>query len=334
MTTSARPWLLPTLTALSVGVVAASGQTNVIVIVSDDAGYADFGFMRNAASFANPGQMGAIPTPNLDRLASRGVTLTNAYAASVCSPSRAMLTTGMYGQRFGYNNNIATQTGPMHQATTTQGLPTGITTVFERMQAAGLETAVVGKWHLGAHVDGGGQPGNRPQNQGVESFQGIIGGSRSYFVGSAAEPDNLRETLSNGAGTVTVDRSVEGYHTGQYVTDVFGDWSANYIRSKANTTQPFFLYSSFTAPHTPMQATSGDLAYIDSLGIAGFTGNRRTQAAMQYALDRNIGKILEAVDDPDGNPNTNDSILNNTLIVFINDNGGDSSDCRSRVRRP
>ncbi len=93
-----------------------------------------------------------------------------------------------------------------------------------------------------------------------------------------------------------------------------------------NRRRAVFPLRSFTAPHTPMQATAADLAYIDSLGEPGFTGNRRTYAAMQYAMDRNVGKILEALDDPDGNPETEDGIADNTLVIFINDNGGDCCD--------
>ena len=94
----------------------------------------------------------------------------------------------------------------------------------------------------------------------------------------------------------------------------------------ANDSDPFFLYTSFTAPHTPMEATASDLAFIDSLNEPGFTGNRRTYAAMQYAMDRNVGKILDTLEDPNGDGDMSDSIADNTLLLFINDNGGDCCD--------
>ncbi|MCA9234417.1 MAG: sulfatase-like hydrolase/transferase [Planctomycetales bacterium] len=309
---------------------AANAQSNVVVIISDDAGWADYGFMRNIDSAADPGNRGAVPTPNLDALAAQGVAFTNAYTGAVCSPSRAMIVTGQYGTRFGYGSNIQSSTTAINNASTVQGLPTEITTVWERMQGAGYATAAVGKWHLGEHADGGGQLGNRPENQGIEFFQGLWEGSRSYTVGSTTGAGALRETISDGAGGVTSNVVIEGNYSGQYVTDVFGNQSADYIRNNAGGAEPFFLYTSFTAPHTPLQATAADLAYIDSLGEPGFTGTRRTYAAMQYAMDRNVGKVMAALADPAGDgvgPGKDaDSILDDTLVIFINDNGGDCCD--------
>jgi arylsulfatase A-like enzyme len=319
--------VLPT---LLVAPKPAASQSNVVVIISDDAGWADYGFMRNAVSAADPGNSGAVPTPNLDALAARGVTFTNAYTGSVCSVSRAMITTGQYGTRFGYGLNIAgSDTTPINNAATVQGLPTNITTIWERMQSAAYDTAAVGKWHLGQHANGGGLLGNRPENQGIEFFQGLWGGSRNYTVGDVTGSGQLRETISDGAGGIISNNSIESNYSGQYVTDVFGDQSAEYIRNQAEGS-PFFLYSSFTAPHTPMQATATDLAFIDSLGEPAFSGNRRTYAAMQYAMDRNVGKIMAALEDPAGDGtdagHDSDNILDETLIVFINDNGGDCCD--------
>lgn len=327
-------WPLGLAFALLVGLMTemprAVAQSNVVVIISDDAGWADYGFMRDADSAADPGNRGSVPTPNLDMLAAQGVTFTNAYTGSVCSPSRAMITTGQYGTRFGYGSNIAGGSGAINNTNIPQGLPTEAVTVWERMQAVGYDTAAVGKWHIGEHSSGGGQLGNRPEHQGVEFFQGLWAGSRGYFAGSQTGSGQLRETVSDGAGSISSNSVIEGNYTGQYVTDVFGDQSADYIRDSADNADPFFLYSSFTAPHTPMQATTSDLAFIDSLNEPGFTGNRRTYAAMQYAMDRNVGKILNALQDPagDGNApgNDSDSVLEDTLIIFMNDNGGDCCD--------
>lgn len=305
----------------------AAAQSNVVLIVTDDAGWADYGFMRDATGDADPGNAGAVPTPNLDRLAGSGVTFTNAYTASVCSPSRAMITTGQYGTRFGYGSNILSSTEAINTADTVQGLPTSAVTVWERMQSVGYDTAAIGKWHIGQHANGGGLLGNRPENQGVEHFEGLWGGSRGYFVNGATGTQALRRTLSDGAGGISSNAVVENQYTGQYVTDVFGDQSADYIRDKAtNDADPFFIYTSFTAPHTPMQATASDLAFIDSLNVPGFSGNRRTYAAMQYAMDRNVGKILDALEDPNNDGDPADSIAEETLILFINDNGGDCCD--------
>ncbi|MEM6257850.1 MAG: sulfatase-like hydrolase/transferase [Planctomycetota bacterium] len=300
----------------------AQGRPHVLVIISDDAGYADFGFQGSKK----------IPTPNFDRLAARGVVFSNAYAGSVCSPSRAMLATGMYTARIGYSNNISSTgfvTKPITDTPTPQGLPNHAVTIWERMQSAGYRTACIGKWHLGAHPDGirNGKPvpGNLPQNQGVEHFHGIIAGSRSFWVGEARGSQALRLINSNGKGGVDQDKVVEADFAGQYITDTFGDMTVDYIRKHAGADKPFFLYSSFTAPHNPMHATKEDIAAIAKLGH-GFKKNREIQAAMQLALDRNIGKILDALDDPDNDGDNADSIRDSTLVVFVNDNGGDSHD--------
>lgn len=300
----------------------AQAKPNVLLIISDDAGYADFGFQGSKK----------IPTPHFDALAARGVAFSNAYAGSVCSPSRAMLATGMYTSRIGYSNNISSSgfvTKPITETPIVQGLPTKAVTIWERMQSLGYNTACIGKWHLGAHPNGTRNgnivQGNVPQNQGIEHFHGIIAGSRSFWVGEARGTQALRLIESNGKGKVSDDKVVEADYAGQYVTDTFGDMTVDYIRKHAGGDKPFFMYSSFTAPHNPMHATKEDIAAIAKLGH-GMKKNREIQAAMQLALDRNIGKILASLDDPNGDGDTADSIRDNTLILFINDNGGDSHD--------
>lgn len=312
---------------LVTGPAVSQSRPNVVLIITDDAGWADYGFMRAADPAANPGAKGAIPTPNLDRLASLGVTFTNAYTGSVCSVSRAMITTGRYSNRFGYGNNIISDTSPIGTSSTDQGLPTSEVTIWERMQSVGYSTAAIGKWHIGQHANNGAVLGNRPENQGVEHFEGLWGGSRPYFVGSETGTEALRRTLSDGAGGVSQTTVTESDYSGEYVTDVFGDLSVDYVRANAlNSDTPFFLYTSFTAPHTPMQAIPTDLQYIDSLDVPGFSGARRTYAAMQHAMDRNVGKLLDAIEDPNGDGDSSDSVSDNTVFLFINDNGGDCCD--------
>ena len=293
-------------------------QPNIVLIISDDAGYVDFGFQGSQV----------IPTPNLDQLASRGVRFTNAYIQSVCSPSRAILATGQYGGRFGYEQNIPSSSAVIG-TTRTIGLDPEQTTVFDRMKGLGYQNLAVGKWHLGLHADNvqGNTliaPGNRPTQQGVDEFFGLLGGSRPYFIGDQNSQSNrlIIETL-DGAGIVQ-ETIVENNFAGQYITDVIGNGTADYISSHYKQ-GPFFVYSSFTAPHTPMQATIADLATIDILS-PGLSGNRRIYAAMQLAMDRAIGNILNRIDDPNNDGNTEDSIAEETLVIFINDNGGDCCD--------
>jgi arylsulfatase A-like enzyme len=106
------------------------------------------------------------------------------------------------------------------------------------------------------------------------------------------------------------------------VTDAFGDEATKFVADHANQADPFFLYVSFTGPHSPYpQAKEQDLAEFDSTSLSGF---RKNAAALTYAVDRNVGHILDRVSDPDGNGDTSDSIADNTIILFLNDNGAPS----------
>ena len=108
----------------------------------------------------------------------------------------------------------------------------------------------------------------------------------------------------------------------RHITDAYGDRASQFVATHANQANPFFMYVPFTAPHSPYsQAKQQDLAEFDNTSL---TGLRKNTAALTYAMDRAVGNIIARVNDPDGNPNTNDSIAGNTIIVFINDNGGNT----------
>ncbi len=290
---------------------------NVVLIISDDAGWADFGFQGSTV----------IPTPQLDRLAQRSVRCTYAYAGSVCSPSRAALVTGVYHSRIGYDFNIIGDASIIGTAPTV-GLEADQVTMFDRLKELGYSTSVVGKWHLGRHQDNVQnnfliREGNQPNRMGVDEFWGLLEGSRSYWCGKATDGELRHQVLdSNG---IIKDTLIERQFDGQYVTDVLGELSCRAIQKRANKDRPFFLYASFTAPHTAMQATDDDLAAIDATG-KGLTGNRRVYAAMMLAMDRQVGRILNTIRDPNQDGDDSDSVEDNTLIIFINDNGGDCCD--------
>lgn len=291
----------------------ALATPNVIVLISDDAGWADFGFMDSITGATTP-----IPTPNLDALAARGVKFSSAYTAMVCSPSRAAITTGGYQQRQGYEyniNNLTSATGPF------EGLPVEANTIWERMKSVGYTTGAVGKWHIGSIADASPtEPGNRPQNQGVDEFYGMWRGSRVYNVGGQTNTRALRETIVDEFGNVT-DTVVEGDLAGQYITETFGDYAVQFISDHHDDTDPFFLYQAFTAPHGPLN-NSPD---FNDPRLSGLSGNRKQYASMMLTMDDEIGRILDRLDDPDGNGNNSDSITDDTLVMFINDNGGASS---------
>lgn len=247
-------------------------RPNVLVILIDDAGYNDFGFMGSSD----------LPTPHIDALAGDGVVFTDGHvAATVSSPSRACLMTGRYGHRFGYECN------PGHG---TNGLPLSEQTLAEVFKGAGYYTAAIGKWHLGSRKE------QHPNNRGFDFFYGMKAGSREYFYNEAESdcPGDIRNLLQN-------DCQVQ---FGGYLTDVLSDKAVDFIRE---TTTPFMMYLAYNAVHTPMQAPEDDLML--------FQGHPRQKlAAMTYALDRGIGKVVRALKET--------GKYDNTLIFFLSDNGG------------
>jgi len=287
-------------------------KPNVVVIISDDAGYSDWGFMDDYLQTLNPGQpKSTVPTPNLDALRKRGTLLTNAYTAAVCSPSRAAIVTGSYQQRIGYEYNINNLTG----ANDVDGLSSDAVTIFDHMKSEGYTTGVVGKWHLGARANDSGD-GNRPEHQGVDEFFGIWKGSRNYTIGAVGGSGTLRETFASPFTDTVLETTPPWNTTNKYVTNAFGIGAVNFIERHYADPDPFFLYVSFTAPHSPI----GPSPDINDPRLSSLTGKQKDYASMVLTMDREIGNILNTLDDPakDGSV----SLTDNTLVIFVNDNGG------------
>ncbi|MFD2725178.1 sulfatase-like hydrolase/transferase [Hyunsoonleella rubra] len=195
--------------------ISKSEPPNIIIILVDDAGYVDFGFMGSKD----------LETPNIDALAKSGVVFTDAHvSATVCAPSRAGLITGKYQQRFGFEAN---GTGGI-------GLSDDVVTMADVFKTNGYNTYALGKWHLGEDAS------DHPNNRGFDEFYGFLAGSRSYFP--LENPSKAQMLQHNGKRVV-----FEGY-----MTDVLGDQSVNYIQESAD--KPFFMYLSYNAVHTPMHA--------------------------------------------------------------------------------
>lgn len=217
-----------------------------------------------------------IPTPHLDALAAAGVRCTNGYVSGpYCSPTRAGLLTGRYQERFGHEFNCS---GP------TQGLPLSETTLADRLKSAGYVTGMVGKWHLGESAD------RHPQRRGFDEFFGFLGGAHDYF---------------NDGGIV---RGTESVDEPEYLTDAFGREAAAFIDRRKN--EPFFLYLTFNAVHTPMQADDARLAKFAHIEDK----TRRTYAAMTSAMDDAVGRVRRKLADA--------GLEQKTLVLFLSDNGG------------
>jgi arylsulfatase A-like enzyme len=200
-------------------------KPNVIVVLIDDAGYADFGFMGCKD----------LETPNIDKLAKQGVVFTDAHVTStVCAPSRAGLLTGKYQERFGFEAN-----GTGSKESGEIGLADNVVTLADVFKQNNYKTIALGKWHLGYNED------DHPNNRGFDEFYGFLAGSRSYFPLKNANSHNMLQ--QNGKRV-----EFEGY-----LTDVLGNRAVNFIEE--NKEQPFFMYLAFNAVHAPMDAKEEDL---------------------------------------------------------------------------
>lgn len=229
-----------------------------------------------------------IKTPHLDALAANGIRFTDGYvSASVCAPSRAGILTGRYQERFGFEHNLSV---PKHVKPESVGIPLDEILVSDRMKALGYRTGIIGKWHVGEHLTD-----HHPNARGFDFFFGMLGGSHTYW------PTLKKNKLLRDGKQVTEIRT-------PYLTDWFSREAEDFVTKDKK--QPWFLYLSYNTPHTPMQAKDEDLAKY-----AHITPKRRqTYCAMQHCMDENIGKIIAKLKET--------GQLENTLIVFISDNGG------------
>lgn len=255
-------------------------KPNLVLILVDDAGYDDFGF-TGCTDWK---------TPNIDRIATGGVTFTDAYVtASVCGPSRAGLITGRYQQSFGHEENL---TGGLAVPVPVEkfGLPLKIPTLGRLLRDEGYATAAFGKWHLGEHDH------FHPNERGFDHFVGFLGGHRSFWP--------LSQKAHRGH-KLMVNRQVT--KTPEYLTDHLGKAAVEFI--DRHTDQPFFVYLAYNAVHSPLHATDDDLKALDHIKDK----RRRVLGAMTIALDRSVGHVLDCL--------KKNRLEEDTVVVFTNDNG-------------
>jgi arylsulfatase A-like enzyme len=239
---------------------AADPKPNILLIVSDDQGYADVGFQGCKD----------IPTPHLDRLASEGMHCTRGYASHpFCSPTRAGLMTGRYQHRFGHENN------PFYDPKDTrEGLPLSEKLLPEFLREAGYVTGWIGKWHLGA------APAFSPLKRGFTETFGFIGGGHRYQnwkVNPAVEYQ------------VPIKRNGTPVEVTEHLTVAFGAEASAFIRR--HPAEPWFLYLAFNAPHTPHEPTAERLERFASIPDM----KRRQYAAQVSLMDDAIGQALNAL---------------------------------------
>jgi arylsulfatase A-like enzyme len=252
----------------------AAGKPNIVLILADDLGNADLGYRGSD-----------IKTPNIDALARGGVRCEAYYGLPVCTPARAALMTGRYPMRDGLQTLVIF---PSH----TYGLPTDERTLPQALKDAGYNTLMVGKWHLG-HAD----RKYWPQNRGFDYFYGNLIGEVDYF------------TKERG-GVIDWQRNGKFLKEDGYFTTQIGDDAVKLINEQS-VDKPFFLYFASLAPHAPYQAPQKD---IDALRDKFPDEKRRAYAAMIEELDKQVGRIVDALQKK--------GLRDNTLIIFTTDNGG------------
>lgn len=305
--------------------VKAQGKPNVLVIVADDFGWADTGFQGSEF----------YETPNLDRLAAKGMMFTDGYAAcGVCSPSRASLLTGRYTPRSGVTDWIRgyqAEKSPQQLSEyklvgpqNVYNLPTEETTIAEVLKEGGYKTCFVGKWHLGEDAQ------HYPQNQGFD--KNVAGWERGSPSGNRTNNQSYYTPYNNPYLT-------DGA-SGEFLTDRLVDESIQWMGE--NKSDPFFLYLSFYVVHTPIHPKPEKIPYYQekatSMGLdnqvaltkdvewiqnspnpKGHWNERILQSSAEYAaliesMDENIGRVLNYLE--------SSGLDENTIVVFTSDNGG------------
>jgi arylsulfatase A-like enzyme len=226
-----------------------------------------------------------IPTPHLDRLADEGTLFTNAY---VSAPVCVVSRMGLLtGQ---YQQRFGMYDNIYGEEKVRLFLnQTLLPNVF---QDAGYRTALVGKWHLNGNKKEQYSSGN-PQQRGFDEFISFLGGDSPFWKGTP------------------VSRGGDHYPSPEYLTDLWGTEACDFI--DRNHIQPFFLYLAFNAVHSPMHALDSDQDQFPDVKDE----NRRIYDGMLLAMDRSIGRVLESLD--------MHGIADNTIVVFLNDNGGGES---------
>ena len=319
-------------------VCTADERPNIIVIMADDIGYSDIGCYG-----------GEIETPTLNGLAEGGLRFTQFYNTGRCCPTRGCLLTGLYPHQSGIGWMMTDRGHDGYRG----DLNNNCRTMAEVLKPAGYSTYGVGKWHVTKHVQPDGPKHNWPRQRGFDRFYGTITGAGSFF-----DPGTLTRDNQNITPTTDPEYKPEQY----YYTDAISDNAVRYIddHCEQNADKPFFMYLMYTAAHWPMHALPKDIAKYKGRYDDGYAPvrNRRAKrvvelglvsdacepapligdwesvehkawearcmevyAAMIDSMDQGIGRVVSSL--------KKNNEFDNTLIVFMQDNGG----CQETIGR-
>jgi arylsulfatase A-like enzyme len=261
--------------------IQAQNKPNIIFILADDLGYGDLGCYGATD----------IQTPNIDKLGESGIKFTRAYANStVCSPSRAAILTGNYPDAVGVPGVIRDMPD-----NTWGNLKDDVVTLPEKLQKFNYTTALIGKWHLGYESP------DLPNDRGFQYFKGYVGDMMDdYYTHERAGINWMRENQ-------------KPIKSQGHATDLFTDWTLDYLEKQKNQKQPFFLFLTYNAPHDPVQPPQDWLKKVQ-LREQKSTPKRQKMIALIEHLDYNVGRLLNYL--------KSSHLDRNTIIVFTSDNGG------------
>ena len=306
---------------------------NIVFILADDLGINDI------STFGGGLAGGKVQTPNIDRLARQGAIFTQAYAGNAtCAPSRAMLMTGRYPTRTGYeytptppgmgrivtmisNDLKAKGKSPIPRSVYTkpdgdvpdfygQGLPASEVTIAETLKDNGYHTVHIGKWHLGYGDRGA-------HNQGFDESLHMddmyyLPKNDPNVVNAELDFDPIDKFLWARGDFANSFNGGDGFRPGGYLTDYWTDESLKVI--EANKNRPFFLYLAHWGVHTPLQATKADFDAVNGTVGEDTTHRLKVYGGMLRALDRSVGRVMDKLEE--------EGLAENTIIVFSSDNGG------------
>lgn len=288
-------------------------RPNIVQIMADDLGWGAVGY--NGQEF--------VKTPFIDTLAENGMVFHRAYAAPVCSPTRASLQVGYHTGHTWTDRNIRWHAKGFRKASKTIG---------KVLKEAGYVTGAFGKWGFGGSKGEGkvlhqnpviDNPTTLPTNQGYDEFYGCLDHVRAhtYFMSSLWEdspkgPSGLTLTPTGN----TVDAKFN-----RYCHDLYAQHSERFLRKHASQSRPFYLQIHYQIPHAPLaqiEKVAGWFEQYSDVDTAGWSDKAKQYAAMVTRMDRSIGRILALLRDPNEDGETGDSVLEKTLILFTSDNGG------------
>lgn len=312
---------------------AAERRPNIVVILSDDMGFSDIGCYG-----------GEISTPNLDRVAAGGIRFTQFYNACRCCPTRAALLTGLYPHEAGMGHMSGREGPDAYQGE----LSDQCVTIAEVLRTAGYRTYLAGKWHVSRNKGPRGSKHDWPLQRGFDRFYGTIAAAGSYF-----DPG----TLTRGNTAISPFTDPEYQPKEYYYTDAITDHAIRFVddHQREHAGEPFFLYVAYTAAHWPLHAKPGDIAKYRGRYDAGYEPIRQARfkrlrqmglidpdwelattvgdwasvenkewearcmevyAAQIDCMDQGVGRIVAEL--------RKQGQLDNTLLMFLEDNGGAS----------